>query len=115
VLHDDDLAQAIVDRVLERGRLLKLDGPSLRTKHLGLDAPGSAEAESSQVVRISGTNSSEFPEPTPGIPRGSSRSSSWRFLSFKQPDPPIGQGGAATSNFNNDGDRADAVVATVSR
>ena len=37
VLHDDDLAQAIVDRVLERGRLLTLDGPSMRTKHLGLD------------------------------------------------------------------------------
>jgi len=34
VLHDDDLAQAIVDRVLERGRLLPLDGPSMRTKHL---------------------------------------------------------------------------------
>jgi len=37
VLHDEDLAHAIVDRVLERGRLLTLDGPSLRTKHLGLD------------------------------------------------------------------------------
>lgn len=32
VLHDEDLAHAIVDRVLERGRLLTLDGPSLRTK-----------------------------------------------------------------------------------
>jgi DNA replication protein DnaC len=30
VLHDDDLAAAIVDRVLERGRLLHLDGPSMR-------------------------------------------------------------------------------------
>src|SRR5215467_2486677 len=38
VLHDDDLAAAIVDRVLERGRLLHLDGPSMRTKHLGRDA-----------------------------------------------------------------------------
>jgi DNA replication protein DnaC len=28
VLHDDDLAAAIVDRVLERGRLLHLDRPS---------------------------------------------------------------------------------------
>jgi len=35
VLHDEDLAQAIVDRVLERGRLLILDGHSMRTKHLG--------------------------------------------------------------------------------
>ena len=44
VLHDEDLAQAIVDRVLERGRLLHLDGPSLRTKHLGLDDPKKPEA-----------------------------------------------------------------------
>ena len=29
VLHDDDLAEVIVDRVLERGRLLRLDGPSI--------------------------------------------------------------------------------------
>ena len=39
VLHDEDLAHAIVDHVLERGRLLTLDGPSHRTKHLGLDDP----------------------------------------------------------------------------
>ena len=65
VLHDDDLAAAIVDRVLERGRLLKLDGPSLRTRHLGLDAPAHAAAGSEPVVRISGIPPSEFPEPTP--------------------------------------------------
>jgi hypothetical protein len=64
VLHDNDLAAAIVDRVLERGRLLHMDGPSMRTKHLGLDAPAHADAGSQPVVRISGTNSSEFPEPT---------------------------------------------------
>jgi len=34
VLHDADLAEAILDRILERGRLIQLDGPSLRTKHL---------------------------------------------------------------------------------
>ncbi len=28
-----------MDRVLERGRLLTLDGPSTRTRHLGLDDP----------------------------------------------------------------------------
>jgi hypothetical protein len=39
VLHDEDLAAAIVDRVLERGRLLKLNGPSMRTRHPGLDDP----------------------------------------------------------------------------
>src|ERR1043165_8610466 len=52
VLHDDDLAAAIVDRVLERGRLLKLDGPSMRTKHLGLDAPAHAAAGSKRSSRM---------------------------------------------------------------
>jgi hypothetical protein len=66
VLHDEDLAQAIVDRVLERGRLLQLDGPSMRTKHLGLDDPTRPEAPSTEVVRISGISCSEFPEPTLG-------------------------------------------------
>jgi DNA replication protein DnaC len=63
VLHDEDLAQAIVDRVLERGRLLTLDGPSMRTRHLGLDEPPSAGALS-QPARISGISRPEFPEPT---------------------------------------------------
>lgn len=63
VLHDDDLAQAILDRVLERGRLLTLDGPSMRTKHLGLDDPTSPEALT-PVIRISGSHRPEFPEPT---------------------------------------------------
>lgn len=34
VLHDPDLAEAITDRVLERGRFLQLRGPSYRTRHL---------------------------------------------------------------------------------
>jgi DNA replication protein DnaC len=63
VLHDDDLAHAIVDRVLERGRLLTLDGPSIRTRHLGLDDPTASEALD-QVARISGIKAPEFPEPT---------------------------------------------------
>lgn len=71
VLHDDDLAHAIIDRVLERGRLLPLDGPSMRTKHLGLDDPTAPEAlhqaarpTAGEVIRISGTEAPEFPEPT---------------------------------------------------
>lgn len=32
-LHDRDMAEAIVDRIMERGRLIKLDGPSGRRKH----------------------------------------------------------------------------------
>src|SRR5216683_7786182 len=63
VLHDEDLAHAIVDRILERGRILTLDGPSMRTKHLGLDDPTSPEA-SDQPARISGIEAPEFPEPT---------------------------------------------------
>ena len=34
VLHDPDLAEAILDRILERGRVLQLKGPSFRTHHL---------------------------------------------------------------------------------
>lgn len=34
VLHDEDLAEAIADRVLEHGRLIELRGPSYRTRHL---------------------------------------------------------------------------------
>ena len=34
VLHDPDLAEAITDRILERGRLIELRGPSYRTRHL---------------------------------------------------------------------------------
>jgi DNA replication protein DnaC len=64
VLHDDDLAQAIVDRILERGRLLTLDGPSLRTKHLGLDEATVTEASDPQPASISGIQRPEFPEPT---------------------------------------------------
>jgi DNA replication protein DnaC len=63
VLHDEDLAHAIVDRILERGRLLHLDGPSMRTRHLGLD-DFAADALSPQVGRISGIEWAEFPEPT---------------------------------------------------
>jgi DNA replication protein DnaC len=61
VLHDEDLAAAILDRVLERGRFIRLDGPSGRTRHLKLEEalPGSTERP-----RISGIRGSEFPEPT---------------------------------------------------
>ena len=65
VLHDEDLAQAIIDRVLERGRLLRLDGPSVRTLHVNLDeAMKDASDNDADLVRISGKHRSEFPEPT---------------------------------------------------
>src|SRR6516165_370996 len=64
VLHDEDLAAAILDRVLERGRFIHLDGASGRTGHLNLvnleeDLPASADR-----ARISGISPPEFPEPT---------------------------------------------------
>jgi DNA replication protein DnaC len=61
VLHDEDLAAAILDRVLERGRLIHLDGPSGRTRHLNLE---DALLASTERLRISGIRGSEFPEPT---------------------------------------------------
>ncbi len=54
VLHDPDLAEAILDRVLERGRVLNLKGPSYRTRHL----------RSGETAKVSGKHAPEFPEPT---------------------------------------------------
>jgi DNA replication protein DnaC len=62
VLHDPDLAATIIDRVLERGRLIRLDGPSMRTRHLELDESIPDQAHSNRA-RISGTEVPEFPEP----------------------------------------------------
>ena len=69
VLHDEDLAAAILDRVLERGRFIQLDGVSGRTRHLKLDEVWPAAADR---ARISGKSVPEFPEPT-------TRSKSSRF------------------------------------
>jgi DNA replication protein DnaC len=64
VLHDHDLAEAIVDRTLERGRLLVLDGPSYRTRHLpALDLPDSNDDHPTKPDKISGKNRTKFPEP----------------------------------------------------
>ena len=63
VLHDDDLATAILDRVLERGRTLVLDGPSHRTMHLGIDDP-TAPVASNEPAGLTGKDRQEFPEPT---------------------------------------------------
>jgi DNA replication protein DnaC len=72
VLHDEDLAAAILDRVLERGRFIPLDGPSGRTRHLNLEE---VLPENSERGRISGNNGSEFPEPTtPSLDRDYSQS-----------------------------------------
>jgi DNA replication protein DnaC len=49
VLHDQDLAEAIVDRVLEKGRLIVVDGPSYRTRHLELDKGSEGKKDMGRV------------------------------------------------------------------
>jgi DNA replication protein DnaC len=68
VLHDEDMAAAILDRVLERGRFIRLDGPSGRTRHLNLEE---TLPENTKRLRISGISGSEFPEPTSGVSESS--------------------------------------------
>ena len=55
------MAAAILDRVLERGRFIHLDGPSGRTRHLNLEEILPAKTER---VIVSGISGSEVPEPT---------------------------------------------------
>jgi DNA replication protein DnaC len=66
VLHDHDLAEAIVDRVLEKGRLILLDGPSYRTRNLELD---NGKKVHQDAAIFSGKDRPEFPEPTPNLRR----------------------------------------------
>jgi DNA replication protein DnaC len=61
VLHDEEIAAAILDRVLERGRFVHLDGPSGRTRHLN---PEETLPKNTKRLRISGIGGSEFPEST---------------------------------------------------
>ena len=60
VLNGPDLAEAILDRVLERGRILHFKGPSYRTRHL----------HSQRGSIVSGKVGSEFQERTPFRPGG---------------------------------------------
>src|SRR5438034_1192225 len=52
VLHDADLAEAILDRVLERGRHLELRGRSYRTRHAPLDLTPASEPPSPGPARL---------------------------------------------------------------
>ena len=67
MLHDEDLAHAIIDRVLERGRLLRLDGPSVRTLHVNLDEAMKEDSDQdADLVRISGTHTTAAPHKEKG-------------------------------------------------
>jgi len=63
VLHDKDLAEAIIDRVLARGRLIELRGASYRTRHLKTTKDDGASLDD-RSVRVSGIGGPEFQEPT---------------------------------------------------
>ncbi|MCZ2135403.1 MAG: IS21-like element helper ATPase IstB [Burkholderiales bacterium] len=86
VLHDDDLADAIVDRILERGRLLRLDGPSVRTKHLPADELAGGDHDDPGSRRISGIPAAEFPERT----RSARSVDNASCRSYPTTDPPHG-------------------------
>ena len=58
VLHGEDLEHAIIDRVFERGRFLTLDGPSMRTRRLGIDDPPRLRDHRQGAI-----NRPEFPAP----------------------------------------------------
>lgn len=62
VLHDPDLAEAILDRVLERGRVVELRGASYRTRHLKRAETDRSPGQ--QPAGISGNHRQEIPEPT---------------------------------------------------
>ena len=51
VLHDHDLAEVILDRVLERGQLVVLGGRSYRTRHLDPEMLGNASGTDPESVR----------------------------------------------------------------
>jgi DNA replication protein DnaC len=77
VLHDSDLAEAILDRLLERGRRIDLVGPSYRTRHLEadprsrrrslLDDNSPSDAGRREPARIPGMDRTEFAEPTSSL------------------------------------------------
>ena len=64
VLHDPDLAEALLDRVLERGRHIQLRGPSYRTRHHRQKEKTTTPTNPAPGARISGKVVPELPEPT---------------------------------------------------
>jgi DNA replication protein DnaC len=83
VLHDPDLAEAILDRVLERGRHLQLRGSSYRVRHLNNKEKTSSPTTHSPGARISGKRRAKFPEPTP--PNTRHTLSHYTSTSYSQP------------------------------
>lgn len=79
VLHDADLAEAIIDRVLERGRLITLNGPSFRTRHMAHELRGARSSHTSLLTEV-GNDDSDLP---PGVVDHGARISA--LLTFPAP------------------------------
>lgn len=56
ILHDPDLAAAIIDRTLEKGRLVSLDGTSRRTNRMDTSADSLLSTSGEKTARTSGTH-----------------------------------------------------------
>lgn len=63
VLHDPDLAEALLDRVLERGRHIELRGTSYRTRHATRKEETSAAPSRNPGAKISGGKRPESRNP----------------------------------------------------
>jgi len=99
VLHDADLAEAILDRVLEHGRLFEMRGSSYRTRHLEGElraGRGEAALRSQAQPRpapqrppggrrgITGKGGAEFPEPTSALPDWRPRSGLYKTVAVEE-------------------------------
>lgn len=87
VLHDEDLAQAIVDRLLERRWLITRDGPPMRTRHRQLDEVINAGSDQDdEVSSISGIQCQNLRNPQP-CRQTVSRASIHRPPTYRSGDP----------------------------
>lgn len=75
VLHDGHLAEALLDRVLERGRQLALTGPSYRTRHMPQSPPTGDEiaGEHHAPPRSAARRASTEEPPTTSTPEAGDR------------------------------------------
>ncbi len=64
LLHNPDLGETIVDRIIERFTVLKLDGASVRSRHVKPSELKGAGQVPSEPAIVSGMDRPSFPETT---------------------------------------------------
>ena len=69
MLHDADLAEAILDRVLERGRVLPFKGPSYRTRRLRTEGGSEVSRKGVPDFREPAASADQFACHCPGASR----------------------------------------------